>query len=409
MLSKNKKILILLSILFFAGGILSYIQLAHAQPDLGLEPVSTAIGLPATDIRLVVGKIIRTALGLLGIVALVLILYAGFVWMTAGGEEEKISQAKKIMVNAAIGLAIILSSYAIASFVISKLVGATTDNGGIGGPGGGGGDNPYFPAGIFYVDSLPSGGLLCVKNVHLAVTFNRQVDVATLNGNVVVQKTSGGAEQAGQWQSLSNTTAAFVANGDCGSGTSDCFAASTAYTLHFKNSNAVKTSDGQMSLNCAVKAGCADVQFTTGPGVDRLPPQVKIEPIASDVLRVGSVVPVKVSYTDDNGVQKIDLTADNYFVGSQTVAGCQKSGSVTVNWSTVGLASGQHTLGATGYDWAALSNITSTKVNLLPQHCFDNALQADLGEVKVGPPACGGECGACAGSPCTNNTSCASG
>ncbi len=387
---------------------MSYVQLAHAQPDLGLEPVGSAIGLPATDIRLVVARIIRTALGLLGIVALALIIYAGFIWMTAGGEEEKISQAKKILLNSVIGLAIILSSYAIASFVINQLVGATTETGGVGGAGGGGGDNPYFPAGIFYVDSLPSGGQLCIRNVHLAVTFNREVDVTTLNGNVVVQKTDG-AEQAGQWQLLSNTTAAFVPNGDCGSGAPDCFAASTAYTLHFQNGSAVKTSDGQMSLNCAVKAGCSDVQFTTGEGVDRNPPQVKIEPIASDLLRVGAVVPVQVSYTDDNGVQKIDLVADDFFVGSQTVAGCQKTGSVTLNWPTVGIASGQHALGATGYDWSALSNSTSTNVNLLPQHCFDNSLQSDLGEIKAGPPACGGECGLCAGGSCTSNTQCASG
>src|SRR3989344_5784497 len=130
----------------------------------GVAVISQPLGLPTTDIRLVVARIIRVALGLLGIVALVLIVYAGFLWMTAGGNEEKISTAKKIMVNAAIGLAIILSSYAIASFVISKLVGATTDNGGLGGPGGGG-DNPYFPAGIFYVDSLPSGGQMCIRNV----------------------------------------------------------------------------------------------------------------------------------------------------------------------------------------------------------------------------------------------------
>ncbi len=406
MTPKSKKILILLSALFLAVGFLSFAQMVHAQPDLGITQVGPAIGLPSTDIRLVVAKIIRTALGLLGIVALVLMLYAGFVWMTAGGNDEKVSQSKKILFNAAIGLAIILTSYAITSFIINGLVGATTGNGGAGGSGGGGGDNPYFPAGIFYVDSLPSGGQMCIRNVHLAVTFNKEVDVATLNGNVVVQKADG-TEQAGEWQVLSNTTATFVPNGDCGGGVADCFAASTAYALHFKNGSAVKTSDGLMTLNCAIKAGCADVQFTTGDGVDRLPPQVKIESIPGDALRVGSVVPVVVSYTDDNGVQKIDLSADNYFVGSQTVASCQKTGSVTVNWPTVGIAGGQHTLRSTGYDWSAQNYTTSTNVNLLPQHCFDNVL--DPGEITVGPPASGGECGVGAGGPCAGNAQCASG
>ena len=93
----------------------------------GVQVISQPLGLPTTDIRLVIARIIRVALGLLGIIALVLMLYAGFLWMTAGGNEEQIDSAKKVLTNAIIGLAIILSAYAIVSFVISKLVGATTD------------------------------------------------------------------------------------------------------------------------------------------------------------------------------------------------------------------------------------------------------------------------------------------
>ena len=128
MFKKYKKIIILLSILFFAAGLLRFAPVALAQtasttPDLGLAPVGSAIGLPATDIRLIVANVIRTALGLLGIVALVLILYGGFVWMTAAGDEEKISQAKKILVNAVIGLAIILSAYSITYFIFRTALG----------------------------------------------------------------------------------------------------------------------------------------------------------------------------------------------------------------------------------------------------------------------------------------------
>ncbi len=343
-----------------------------SAPDLGLTTdVANNIGLPTTDIRLIVAKIIRVALGLLGIVAVVLILYGGFIWMTAGGDEERISQAKKILINAIIGLAIILSSYAIASFVISKLVGATSNDAG-------GSDviisnfeNPYFPTGAFYVESLPQEGEMCTRNIHLAITFNREVDIETLAGNVVVEEKEG-VEYPGVWQALGNSTAVFVPKGDCGSGDPDCFAPSTGYKLHFKNPTAVKNSDNQMTLNCSVKAGCGDVKFVTGEGVDRLPPQIKIEKISSDLLFAGAVVPVKLSYTDDNGVQKVDLGADNYFVGSQTIAGCQKTGTVTINWPTANIASGEHLLKATAYDWSALTDATSTLVNLLPQHCFDN-------------------------------------
>ncbi len=101
----------------------------------GVQVLEQPLGLPATDIRLVVANIIRIALGLLGIIAVVLLIYSGYLWMTAGGNEEQVGTAKKLIFNAVIGLAIILSAYAIVSFVISKLVGATT---GVGGTGGGG-------------------------------------------------------------------------------------------------------------------------------------------------------------------------------------------------------------------------------------------------------------------------------
>lgn len=93
-------------------------------PALGTET-----GLGQTDIRVTVARIIRVAMGLLGIVAVVIILIGGFTWMTAGGNEEKVGEAKKWIFAGIIGLAIILSAYAIASFVITQLVKATTEAG----------------------------------------------------------------------------------------------------------------------------------------------------------------------------------------------------------------------------------------------------------------------------------------
>jgi len=65
-------------------------------------------------------------LSLLGIIVLVIIIYGGFLWMTAGGNDERVGEAKKWIFGGIIGLVIILSSYAIAQFVISNLVSATT-------------------------------------------------------------------------------------------------------------------------------------------------------------------------------------------------------------------------------------------------------------------------------------------
>jgi hypothetical protein len=66
-------------------------------------------------------------LGLLGIVATVLIIYAGFLWMTAGGDDSKAETARKIIFSAVIGLAIILMAFAITKFVSLSLFKATTN------------------------------------------------------------------------------------------------------------------------------------------------------------------------------------------------------------------------------------------------------------------------------------------
>ncbi|MEK9183231.1 MAG: hypothetical protein AAB849_01870 [Patescibacteria group bacterium] len=84
-----------------------------------------ATGLGTKDVRVTVANIINVALGLLGIVAVVIILIGGFEWMTAGGNEEKTGEARNRIFAGIIGLAIILSAYAIASFVINSLVAAT--------------------------------------------------------------------------------------------------------------------------------------------------------------------------------------------------------------------------------------------------------------------------------------------
>jgi hypothetical protein len=72
-----------------------------------------------------VGSLIQTFLGILGIVFLVLTIYAGFTWMTAAGDSKKVDSAKNILISAVVGLVVLLSAYAISSFVIDNLSKAT--------------------------------------------------------------------------------------------------------------------------------------------------------------------------------------------------------------------------------------------------------------------------------------------
>ncbi len=113
------------------------VQAQTSDLQQGVQIIQQPLGLPATDIRIIIAQIIRVALGLLGIVLLVIVLYGGYLWMTSGGNEEKIGEAKKIVVNSSIGLAIILSAFTIVSFILKLLgvPGGVGLGGEVGGPG----------------------------------------------------------------------------------------------------------------------------------------------------------------------------------------------------------------------------------------------------------------------------------
>lgn len=96
------------------------------KDPLGLS-YAEGSGLTNQDIRITVARIINISLSLLGVIVVVIIVYAGFEWMTAGGSEDKVADAKKRITYAIIGLAIILSAYAITNFVVKNLYQATNN------------------------------------------------------------------------------------------------------------------------------------------------------------------------------------------------------------------------------------------------------------------------------------------
>lgn len=98
---------------------------AQNEDTFGLQPVGSSIILGGQDIRLIIGKIVRAVLGLLGVIATVIILYAGYLIMTSAGDEEKVIKGRRTLTNAVIGLAIILSALGIVQFVLNSLSQAT--------------------------------------------------------------------------------------------------------------------------------------------------------------------------------------------------------------------------------------------------------------------------------------------
>lgn len=67
-----------------------------------------------------IGRVIRTAMGVAGSIALIILIYSGILWMTAAGNASRENEAKDIMIWGAVGILIILGSYAIVTFIIEN-------------------------------------------------------------------------------------------------------------------------------------------------------------------------------------------------------------------------------------------------------------------------------------------------
>ncbi len=94
--------------------------------DLGGNVVSTNLKLGEKSPVALATNLINTAMLFLGLVAVVIILMGGFKWMTAGGSDDKITEAKKLMSAGIVGIVIILSAWGIAKWVLTQAVTVTT-------------------------------------------------------------------------------------------------------------------------------------------------------------------------------------------------------------------------------------------------------------------------------------------
>lgn len=97
------------------------------EDTFGINPIGNQVSgkLGNRDLRETAANLINILLGLLGLIAVVIVLAGGFKWMTAGGSEDKIADARKMIFSGVIGLAIILSAWAISLFVLNQLTSAT--------------------------------------------------------------------------------------------------------------------------------------------------------------------------------------------------------------------------------------------------------------------------------------------
>lgn len=87
----------------------------------------------------VVATIFNIVIGISGAIFMVLLLVGGVQYMTAAGNEENTTKAKKLLVDAVIGLVLTLSAWAIGTFILRQFYGPST---GVFLPSGGGGTRP---------------------------------------------------------------------------------------------------------------------------------------------------------------------------------------------------------------------------------------------------------------------------
>ena len=74
----------------------------------------------------VVGAVATVVLGFTGTVVFVIFIYAGYLWITARGNEDQVKDAKKYLINATIGTIILVMSYALAYFITITIYGVTS-------------------------------------------------------------------------------------------------------------------------------------------------------------------------------------------------------------------------------------------------------------------------------------------
>lgn len=181
-LKNRKRELTVFFILLVAVFLFSF-NFAHAQsPELGMNYAGN-LGLEKSDKdpRDFIVDIIKYFITFLGLIAVVMVMYSGFLWMTSEGDPEKINKAKKTLINSVIGLIIALFSFAIVAFIANLM------NGGGGGSGIGSGRRPdalhgYGVIGACSVESVyPEPNQKDVpRDTAIVITFKEEVDISTM-------------------------------------------------------------------------------------------------------------------------------------------------------------------------------------------------------------------------------------
>lgn len=114
----------LLLIIFLLSSLLFISNLNYASADItdanGEVKLENPLG-NNTNPAQVINTVIKGILGLTGVIALVAFVGGGVIWMTSGGNPEKVKKGRDVMVWAVLGLFIIFSSYSILKYIFGAI------------------------------------------------------------------------------------------------------------------------------------------------------------------------------------------------------------------------------------------------------------------------------------------------
>ncbi|MEK7632475.1 MAG: pilin [Patescibacteria group bacterium] len=367
--------------------------------DANLTSVASTSGLGTDSLMTIIGRVINVVLSLLGVIFLILLVYAGAIWMTAGGDGKKVDKAKGILINAVVGLLITMSAYAISVFVINLLSDATGGNG----PGSSSGGpvvetlSNSLGSGVIR-DHYPARGATDVsRNTRMFVTFRDTMDISSF---ITGYSTNGTPEDVSDDTAATaiNSTNVKIyvrANGDStaltdvavyftedlktfvfdpteylGSSTEDI-----TYAVYL--SDAIKNTDGDTPID----SGGYLWYFTTGTTIDISPPTVQyvmptdgttkdrnivVQAIFSEAIDPTSSTGTRLADSGFSNIQIIGTSSTAPVAGEYVVSNSYK----TITFTSTD-ACGTNSCGETIYCLPGGESITSTIYSATPTSTTD--------------------------------------
>jgi hypothetical protein len=251
-----------------------------ASVDVGLNTAAN-IGLPnagGRDVKQLLVDIVKYFLTFLGLVAVIVFIYGGWLWMTSGGNQARLSDAKKVLTNAIIGLLIIIFSFVIVTWIANWAFNTLSPGNGSGGGRGPGSGIGLGASGNSAIEThYPTRDQRDVpRNTRIAITFREPIllgdivsgtNVNAIDGHISIHPQDSDTNGAGTWLATSTAdgrTFRFIQTGQYIGNPSE----KMWYVVEI--GSAIRKADGRPLFSI----GNYSWQFEVSTQIDNTPPRI---------------------------------------------------------------------------------------------------------------------------------------